>query len=138
MTMPYEDKRTLQAMAGRAAVQDLTIRQRRVLETGDLTTWIRTFVVAGVLELPGHDPICGHAALQKWFASAPRPAAVHLVDSVVRIDGVRGNQESRALVATAGSPDGLRWEKAVPMVDDVIYERGRWYFERRQVGASAD
>ena len=138
MTMPYEDKRTLQAMAGRAAVQDLTIRQHRALETADLTTWIGTFVVAGVLVLPGRDPICGHAALQQWFASAPRPAAVHLVDSVVRIDGVRGSQESRALVSNAASPDGLPWGKAVPMVDDVIYERGRWYFARRQVGTSAE
>ncbi|MGA7420348.1 MAG: nuclear transport factor 2 family protein [Acidimicrobiales bacterium] len=138
MTMSYEDRRTLQAMAGRAAVQDLTIRQHRALETGDLTTWIGTFVVAGVLELPGHDPICGHADLQKWFASAPRPAAVHLVDSVVRIDGVRGNQESRALVSNAASPDGLHWEKSIPMVDDLIYERGRWYFARRRVGTLAD
>jgi len=127
MTLSYEDERTLQALAGRAAVQDLTIRQHRALEQGDEATWLGTFVVEGVLELPGQDPIAGHPALQRWFATAPRPATVLLADSVVRIDGVRGTQECRTLVA--GS--------VVPVADDVIYERGRWYFARRHVGPAS-
>ena len=127
MTLSYEDERTLQALAGRAAVQDLTIRQHRALEQGDEATWLGTFVVEGVLELPGQDPIAGHPALQRWFSTAPRPLTVLLADSVVRIDGVRGTQECRTLVA--GS--------VVPVADDVIYERGRWYFARRHVGPAS-
>jgi hypothetical protein len=136
MTLSYEDERTLQSLAGRAAVQDLTIRQHRALEHGDEPTWLGTFVVEGVLELPGQDPIVGHPALQRWFATARRPATVLLADSVVHIDGVHGTQECRTLVADADSPSGqVNFGSVVPVVDDVIYERGRWYFARRRVGA---
>jgi len=135
MTLSYEDERTLQALAGRAAVQDLTIRQHRALEQGDAVTWLGTFVVEGVLELPDQDPIAGHPALQRWFATASRPATVLLADSVVRIDGVRGTQECRTLVAGAGSAAGeVHFGRVVPVADDLIYERGRWYFARRHVG----
>jgi hypothetical protein len=136
MSSSYEEQRTLQAMAGRAAVQDLSIRQHRALEEGDEVTWLGTFVVEGVLELPGQDPISGHAALGRWFASARRPACVILADSVVRIDGVHGTQESRALVATPQSTqEQTVFGAPVVVSDEVIYERGRWYFARRKVGA---
>jgi hypothetical protein len=134
MTLSYEDERTLLSVAGRAAVQDLTIRQHRALEEGDETAWLGTFVVAGVLELPGLEPITGHPALQRWFAAATRPAAVLLADSVVRIDGVHGTQKCRALVSTsAQGTDEVTFGRVVPVADDVIYERGRWYFARRRV-----
>jgi hypothetical protein len=133
MTLSYEDERTLQSLAGRAAVQDLTIRQHRALEAGDETTWLGTFVVEGVLELPGQDPLTGHPALQRWFATAPRPAHVLLADSVVRIDGVHGTQDCRTLVS---GDDGNVSLAVVTVADEVIYERGRWYFARRRVGTA--
>ena len=136
MSLSYEDERTLHSLAGRAAVQDLTIRQHRALEAGDETTWLGTFVVEGVLELPDQKPITGHPALARWFATASRPASVLLADSVVRIDGVHGTQECRTLVATAEGGSGpVIVGQVVPVVDDVIYERGRWYFARRRVGS---
>jgi hypothetical protein len=134
MSLSYEDERTLQSLAGRAAVQDLTIRQHRALEEGDETTWLGTFVVEGVLELPGQDPIRGHPALQRWFAAAPRPANVLLADSVVQIDGVHGTQHCRTLVS--GADGKVNLGSVVPVADDVIYERGRWYFARRRVGTA--
>ena len=135
MTLSYEEQRTLLSMAGRAAVQDLTIRQHRALEAGDETTWLGTFVIEGVLELPGQDPIAGHPALLRWFATARRPAAVLLADSVVNIDGVHGTKQCRTLVATTEStPDQTVFGGVVPVDDEVIYERGRWYFARRKVG----
>jgi SnoaL-like domain len=132
MTLSYEDERTLQSLAGRAAVQDLTIRQHRALEQGDETTWLGTFVVEGVLELPGQDPLVGHPALQRWFATAARPANVLLADSVVTIDGVHGTQQCRTLVSA--SDGNVNLASVVPVADEVIYERGRWYFARRRVG----
>jgi hypothetical protein len=131
MTLSYEDERTLQSLAGRAAVQDLTIRQHRALEAGDETSWLGTFVVEGVLELPDREPITGHPALQRWFATAPRPANVMLADSVVRIDGVHGTQQCRTLVA--GADGNVSLATVVSVTDEVIYERGRWYFARRRV-----
>jgi hypothetical protein len=134
MSLSYEDERTLQSVAGRAAVQDLTIRQHHAFEQGDETTWLGTFVVAGVLELPGLEPIVGHPALQRWFAATTPPAAVLLADSVVRIDGVHGTQESRTVVSSEGSrAEQITLGRVVPVLDDVIYERGRWYFARRRV-----
>jgi hypothetical protein len=134
MTLSYEDERTLLSVAGRAAVQDLTIRQHRAFEQGDEATWLGTFVVAGVLELPGLEPLTGHPALQRWFATASRPAAVLLCDSVVRIDGVHGTQECRTLVpSSASTADEITFGRVVPVNDEVIYERGRWYFARRRV-----
>ena len=139
MTLSYEEERILQSMVWRAAVQDLTIRQHRALERGDVTTWLGTFVVEGVLDLPGHEPICGHPALQRWFATAPRPPAVLLADSVVSVDGVRGTQECRTLVATGQStPEQTYFGAVHPVVDEVVYERGRWYFARRQVLAASE
>ena len=137
MTLSYEDERTLQSLAGRASVQDLTIRQHRAFEAGDEATWLGTFVVEGVLELHGHEPIAGHPALARWFATAPRPASVLLADSVVRIDGVHGTQECRTLVATADVASAqIVVGQIVPVADDLIYERGRWYFARRRVGGA--
>jgi hypothetical protein len=136
MTLSYEDERTLHTLAGRAAVQDLTIRQHRAMEAGDEATWLGTFVVEGVLELPGEKPIAGHPALARWFAAVSRPPSVLLADSVVRIDGVHGTQESRTVVATAGGgAGGVMVGQIVPVVDDLVYERGRWYFGRRRVGS---
>lgn len=137
MTLSYEDERTLQSLAGHAAVQDLTIRQHRALEAGDEATWLGTFVVEGVLELPDQGPIAGHPALARWFATASRPATLLLADSVVRIDGVHGTQECRTLVVTAEGGSGqVTGGQVVPVVDEVIYERGRWYFARRRVGSA--
>ena len=58
-----------------------------------------------------------------------------LADSVVRVDGVHGTQECRTVVVTADDGSGqLTLGQVGPMHDDVIYERGRWYFARRRVG----
>jgi hypothetical protein len=138
MTLSYEAERTLQSLAGRAAVQDLTIRQHRAFEEGDEATWLGTFVVEGVLELPGREPLSGHPALARWFAAASRPAHILLADSVVRIEGVHGTQQSRAVVSAASSAPGpVAFGSVTPVADEVIYERGRWYFARRRVGASS-
>jgi hypothetical protein len=138
MTLSYEDERTLQSLAGRAAVQDLTIRQHRAFEEGDEATWLGTFVVEGVLELPGRDPLAGHPALARWFATASPPAHILLVDSVVRIDGVHGTQHSRTLVSAGPTEAGqIAFGSVTPVADEVIYERGRWYFARRRVGATS-
>ena len=137
MTLSYEEQRTLLSVAGRAAVQDLTIRQYRALEAGDETTWLGTYVVEGVLELPGERPITGHIALQRWFATASRPSVVLLADSVVQIDGVHGAQQCRTLVATAESTPTRAVFEVVVFNDEVIYERGRWYFARRVMQLAA-
>src|SRR5271157_901241 len=126
-TMTYEDQRVLASLAARAAVQDLSVRQARAFEARDLETWVGTFVVAGRLELPGAEPLQGHVALTRWFGGAERTGRVLCADSVVEIEGVHGRQRSTLVVMAPGG-EGRVVTALHDADDDVIYERGRWYF----------
>jgi|SRR5271165_831194 len=132
MTMTYEEQRILGSLAARSAVLDLAVRQHRAFEAGDLETWIGTFVVSGVLELPGADPLVGHASLGRWFATATRGRRVLVADPVVEIDGVHGTQRSTLVIVDLGAP-GRAVRGLTDTEDELIYERGRWYFARRRL-----
>lgn len=125
----------LRSLAAADAVRRLSTRQHEAFARGDLADWVGTFVVEGVLELPGIGPLEGHAALGRFFGEAGAGAGspeVLSTDSVVEVDGVHGTQTSRLLVLdAAASPPALRG--LFETRDDVIYERGRWYFARRRV-----
>ncbi|MHB1582247.1 MAG: nuclear transport factor 2 family protein [Acidimicrobiales bacterium] len=125
----------LRSLAAADAVRRLSTRQHEAFARGDLADWIGTFVVEGVLELPGNGPLEGHAALSRFFGEAGTGAGspeVLSTDSVVEVDGVHGTQTSRLLVLdSAGSPPAVRG--VFETHDDVVYERGRWYFARRRV-----
>lgn len=134
MPMSYQEEQTLHALAARAAVQDLTIRHYRAFVERDLPTWIGTFVVRGVLEVPGQEPIKGHPALERWFNEATPPGLILLVDSIVQVEGVHGTQQSRSLATTAESTaERMVFGPLIRFDDEVIYERGRWYFGRRRM-----
>lgn len=130
----YEEERVLRSLAAAEAVRRLSVRQHEAFRRGDLADWIGTFVVEGVLELPGADRLEGHGALSKWFGEAGGDGGPEVLstDSVVDVDGVRGTQRSRLLLLDAGATTpavrGL-----LETEDDVAYERGRWYFARRRV-----
>ena len=130
VSMPYEEERILRSLAARAAVADLGARQRRAFEAGDRATWLGTFVVEGVLEIDGQEPLQGHGALAKWMGAAPRDHVVVEVDAVVEVDGLRGTQESRILVL---EPGGKSVTGLLATVDELVHERGRWYFGRRRI-----
>lgn len=130
VSMPYEEERILRALAARAAVADLGVRQRRAFEAADRPTWLGTFVVEGILEIEGHEPLRGHGALAKWMASASRDHVAVEVDAVVEVDGLRGTQESRILVL---EPGGKGVVGLLTSSDELLHERGRWYFARRRI-----
>jgi SnoaL-like protein len=133
LTLSYEEDRILRSLAGSEAVRDLSVRQAQAFAAGDAATWIGTFVVGGELELPGGEIVRGHVALGDWFANADRSGTSVSTASVVTIDGVRGTQQSTVL-RLAGRPAGGAMVESVHSVfDDVIYERGRWYFSRRRM-----
>ena len=134
MTLSYEDERTLQSLAGRAAVQDLTIRQHRALEAGgrdDVVGHVRRRGRPRAAGSGSHRRAPGTAALVRQRATSGQRAAGR---SVVRIDGVHGTQECRTLVS--GDDGNVSLASVVPVADEVIYERGRWYFARRRVGSA--
>lgn len=134
MGCSYEEERVLRSLAAAEAVRRLSARQHEAFREGDLADWIGTFVVEGVLELPGAGPLEGHGALSKWFADVrggDRPEVLS-TDSVVEVDGVRATQRSRLLLLDTGTaPPAVRG--LLETEDDVAYERGRWYFSRRRV-----
>ena len=135
----YEEERVLRSVAAAEAVRRLSVRQHDAFRRGDLADWIGTFVVEGVLELPGAEPaepLEGHPALGKWFGQAGGDGrAVLSTDSVVDIDGVRGIQRSRLLVLEVGG-DRPAVQGLLETEDEVIYERGRWFFARRRIRPS--
>ena len=133
MTLSYEADRVLKALAGREAVRDLSVRQTQAFAAGDGPTWIGTFVVEGELELPGGEHVRGHAALSQWFDRADRTGAAIATNSVVTIDGVHGTQQSTVLGLAGPLEGGATIASVHSVFDDVIYERGRWYFSRRRV-----
>jgi hypothetical protein len=137
--MTYQEETTLMTVANRLAIGDLTARYNRALEAGDLETWIGTFVQEGVLERSGGESFSGHRELVRFFRAAP-PDRIHLTtDAQVEVDGVHARQECRVLTLRSG-PQGSNG--AGPVVeavgryrDALIYERGRWYFVRRELVA---
>ena len=133
MTLSYEADRVLKALAGREAVRDLSARQTQAFAAGDGRTWIGTFVVEGELELPSGELVRGHGALSQWFDRADRTGTDIATNSVVSIDGVHGTQQSIVLRLAGPLEGGATIASVHSVFDDVIYERGRWYFSRRRM-----
>jgi hypothetical protein len=133
VTLSFEADRVLKALAGREAVRDLSVRHTQAFAAGDGPTWIGTFVVEGELGLPGGETLRGHAALSQWFDRADRSGTDIATNSVVTIDGVHGTQQSTVLQLAGPLEGGATIASVHSVFDDVVYERGRWYFSRRRM-----
>ena len=137
MGMSYQEQTTLMTVANRLAIGDLTARYNRALETGDLETWVGTFVQEGVLRDAGGERFSGHRELAGFFRAAPPGRIRVTADAQVDVDGVHARQECRYLTLRPGPNGG-----AAPQVeavgrysDELVYERGRWYFSAREMVA---
>jgi hypothetical protein len=135
--MSYQEQTTLMTVANRLAIGDLTARYNRALETGDLETWIGTFVQEGVLRGAGGETFSGHRELAGFFRAAPPGRIRVTADAQVDVDGVHARQECRFLTLRSGTSGGAAPEvEAVGRYrDELVYERGRWYFSTREVVA---
>jgi hypothetical protein len=135
--MSYQEHTTLMTVANRLAIGDLTARYNRALEAGDLETWIGTFVQEGVLRGAGGETFSGHRELAGFFRAAPPGRIRVTADAQVGVDGVHARQECRFLTLRPGSNGDV-----APVVeavgryrDELVYERGRWYFSAREMVA---
>lgn len=135
MGMSYQEHTTLMTVANRLAIGDLTARYNRALEGGDLETWIGTFVQEGVLRATGGETFSGHRELVGFFRAAPPDRIRVTADAQVDVDGVHARQECRFLTLRPGSNGGAAPEvEAVGRYrDELVYERGRWYFSAREM-----
>ena len=128
MGLSYQEQTTLMTVASRLAIGDLTARYNRALETGDLESWIGTFVQEGVLQGTG-ESFSGHRDLIRFFRAAPPDRIRLTTDAQVDVDGVHARQECRFLTLRPAPNGGAPEVEAVGRYRDVlVYERGRWYF----------
>ena len=137
MGMSYQEHTTLMTVANRLAIGDLTARYNRALEAGDLETWIGTFLQEGVLRGAGGETFSGHRELAGFFRAAPPGRIRVTADAQVDVDGVGARQECRFLTLRPGSNGDV-----APVVeavgryrDELVYERGQWYFSGREMVA---
>jgi len=134
VAMTYQEEMTLHVVASRLAIGDLAARYSRAYDTGDLETWLGTFVPEAVFTLPDGQVFEGHRGLAEFFRSSPHDLAHLNTDAVVEVDGVHARQESCVLVFRQGDAGA---DLAVRFVgrylDELVYERGSWYFVRREI-----
>ena len=135
MAMTYQEELTLHEVSSRLAIGDLTASYGRAYDKGDLETWVGNFVQTGVFELPDGRQLTGHKELTEFFEGAPHDMVHTTSDAVVRVDGVHATQVVQVVVYRSGEGEGA--DPVIRFVgtysDELVYERGAWYFVRRVV-----
>ncbi|MGV7276887.1 nuclear transport factor 2 family protein [Mycobacterium kansasii] len=126
MALSYQEQQMLHAATGRAAILDLTARHNRAYSDGDRDAWIATFRHSGASYSRDGEPFGDPRAA---FDGGDGQRLV-TVDHEVRIDGVNATQRCVALLfARVHGDTTLR--ATGTFRDQLIYERGGWYFASR-------
>lgn len=134
MAQTYTEESTLKALAAGAAIAELTARYNRAYETGDRAAWLATFLPEGVLEHTGGPVLSGHAELGRFFAAQSHDGVLVTADAQISVDGVEGRQDCRfLLLVSAPDGSGVGVHAAGRIRDQLVYERGGWYFAKRVV-----
>ncbi|OBA78556.1 hypothetical protein A9W99_23035 [Mycobacterium sp. 1164966.3] len=126
MTMSYQEQQLLQAATGRGAILDLDARHNRAYSDGDRDRWIATFRHSGASYT--RDGEVFHD-LRSAFDGGDGQRLI-TVDHEIKVDGVHASQRCVAvLFAVAYGDTTLR--ATGTFRDELIYERGGWYFTSR-------
>jgi hypothetical protein len=105
---------------------NLTARHNRCFSEGDLGGWIATFRHSGArFARDGAE----FTDLREAFDGGG--GRLVTVDHEITVDGVNATQRCVALLFTAGSGSTLRATGSYR--DQLIYERGGWYFASREL-----
>jgi hypothetical protein len=128
MAMTYQQQFVLDGAVGRDAILNLTARHNRCHSTGDRSGWIATFRHAGArFTRDGNE----YTDLRAAFDGGN--GRLVTVDNEINVDGVNATQRCVALLFAAG-PDGAATLRATGTYrDELIYERGGWYFTSREL-----
>jgi hypothetical protein len=131
--MTYQAETTLHTVASRLAIGDLCTRYGRAYDTGDLAEFVGCFTQEAIFELPDGQVVEGHKGIVDFFRAAPHDMVHVTTDAVTEVDGVRARQTAHAVVYQAGD-DGVPVARFVGTYrDELIYERGAWYFTKRSI-----
>jgi hypothetical protein len=128
MAMTYQQQYVLDGAVGRDAILNLTARHNRYFSEGDRNGWIATFRHSGArFTRDGQE----FTDLRQAFAGGS--GRLVTVDHEITVDGVDATQRCVALLFTANSDGGSTLRATGSYRDQVIYERGGWYFTSREL-----
>ncbi|BBX45577.1 hypothetical protein GCM10009641_52250 [Mycobacterium cookii] len=128
MAMTYQQQFVLDATAARDAILNLTARHNRCYSSGDRNGWIATFRHSGAsFTRDGNE----YADLRDAFDGGN--GRLVTVDHEITVDGVNATQRCVALLFAAGADGGTALRATGSYRDELIYERGGWYFTSREL-----
>lgn len=128
MTMTYQEQQMLHAATARAAILDLNARQNRAYSDGDRERWIATFRHSGASFVRDGELF---ADLRAAFDGGDGQRLVTL-DHEIRVDGVNATERCVAVLFAAAYGD-TTLRATGTYRDELIYERGGWYFTSRNL-----
>jgi SnoaL-like domain len=127
MAMTYQQQYILDGAVGRDAILNLTARHNRCFTEGDRNGWIATFRHSGArFRRDGED----FTDLREAFDGGN--GRLVTVDHEITVDGVNATQRCVALLFVAGD-GGATLRSTGTYCDQLIYERGGWYFTSREL-----
>jgi hypothetical protein len=127
MAMTYQQQYVLDSAAGRDAILNLTARHNRCYSDGDRIGWITTFRHSGARFTRDGEEFTDLAA-----AFDGGTGRLVTVDHDITVDGVNATQRCVALLFATGSA-GADLRATGSYRDELIYERGGWYFTSREL-----
>ncbi len=128
MTMTYQEQQMLAAATARGAILNLTARHNRAYSAGDREAWIATFRHSGARYIRDHDVF---SDLRAAFDGGDGQRLV-AVDHDIIVDGVHATQRCVAVLYAAVYGD-TTLRATGTYRDQLIYERGGWYFTSREL-----
>jgi SnoaL-like domain len=128
MAMTYQQQYVLGGAAGRDAILNLTARHNRCYSDGDRTGWIMTFRHSGARFTRDGKEFTDLGAAFNGGAGR-----LVTVDHEITVDGVNATQLCVALLFAVGDDGTTAMRATGTYRDQLIYERGGWYFTSRQL-----
>jgi hypothetical protein len=128
MAMTYQQQHVLDGAVGRDAILNLTARHNRYFSEGDRSGWIATFRHSGARFT--RDGVEFTDLREAFDGGSGRLVTV---DHEITVDGVDATQRCVALLFTANGDGGSTLRATGSYRDQLIYERGGWYFTSREL-----
>jgi SnoaL-like domain len=125
--MTYQQQYVLDGAAGRDAILNVTARHNRCYTEGDRDGWVATFRHSGASFTRD-----GETFTDLGAAFDGGVGRLVTVDHDITVDGVNATQRCVALLFSTGS-DGAALRATGSFRDELIYERGGWYFTSREL-----
>jgi SnoaL-like protein len=127
MAMTYQQQYVLDGSVARDAILNLTARHNRCFSDGDRNGWIATFRHSGArFTRDGTE----FTDLREAFEG--EKGRLVTVDHDISVDGINATQRCVALLLTT-TGDGTTLRATGSYRDQLIYERGGWYFTSREL-----